>query len=365
MSASLSHRNNFDLIRLLAALQVLVYHAYEHFKLRGQSVFFDNFIDIIHFFPGVPIFFTISGFLIYWSFERNSDNFKQYAINRLLRIYPALWFCLLITCGTLLYFGTINSGNIFSKSFLMWLGCQISFLQFWTPDLLRSFGLSNPNGNLWTITVELQFYFLLPIIFFIIHRFAKRQTQNIVLIAIALASFAANHYIHTNFGGETMVFKLAAVTLFPYLFSFIMGIFIYKNYDVLGRYLEEKALYWTLLYAAYSLVFCKILGLYGVSYWMNSIGTISSIVLSFLIISLAFSKKSLSASLLNGNDISYGVYIYHGVFLNIYIELHKKTAEPFSFFDLAILIILSAFIAVLSWRFIEKPALKFKKSLSS
>ena len=51
--------NNFDLIRLFAASQVAITHASEHLGFNHPI------IDAIAFLPGVPIFFFISGFLIY------------------------------------------------------------------------------------------------------------------------------------------------------------------------------------------------------------------------------------------------------------------------------------------------------------
>ena len=56
--------NNFDLIRLLAASQVLVMHMLHYFKLEPASSS-GKFLTVVFLnFPGVPIFFVISGFLV-------------------------------------------------------------------------------------------------------------------------------------------------------------------------------------------------------------------------------------------------------------------------------------------------------------
>ena len=77
--------NNFDLVRLLAALQVAVVHALMHLKPTG------SFVHIaragLELFPGVPIFFVISGLLISKSYEQ-SDSIRDYYRNRCLRIFP-------------------------------------------------------------------------------------------------------------------------------------------------------------------------------------------------------------------------------------------------------------------------------------
>jgi peptidoglycan/LPS O-acetylase OafA/YrhL len=79
-------RNNFDLLRLAAALQVVHAHASEHLHIAyGAAGRIVN--DVLLLFPGVPVFFVISGFLISMSYER-SDDIAGYARNRVLRIFP-------------------------------------------------------------------------------------------------------------------------------------------------------------------------------------------------------------------------------------------------------------------------------------
>ena len=62
----IDRNNNFDLIRLLAALQVLFWHGAVHLGIMPR---FGIFKEILFQLPGVPIFFTISGFLISYSLK--------------------------------------------------------------------------------------------------------------------------------------------------------------------------------------------------------------------------------------------------------------------------------------------------------
>ena len=62
----MKHDNNFDLLRLFAATEVMLSHAIEHLKLPVWPWV----VEIILLFPGVPIFFVISGFLITETFLR-------------------------------------------------------------------------------------------------------------------------------------------------------------------------------------------------------------------------------------------------------------------------------------------------------
>ena len=141
--------NNFDLLRILAAIQVVFSHGFHHLHLDKTSTFF-QFIEL---FPGVPVFFTISGFLISASFEKN-PGLSNYFKNRALRIFPGLWICILFSILTAFLLGKIN---FFNPITIPWLIGQFSFVQFFNPDFLRPYGTGVLNGSLWTITVELLF----------------------------------------------------------------------------------------------------------------------------------------------------------------------------------------------------------------
>ena len=59
--------NCLNTIRLLAAIEVLYGHAFRHLQIDAIPVLG----DFIYFFQGVPIFFTMSGFLIWRSIGRS------------------------------------------------------------------------------------------------------------------------------------------------------------------------------------------------------------------------------------------------------------------------------------------------------
>ena len=169
MSSPSSRRdNNFDLIRLLAAAQVVAAHAIGHTPLKEKlSPLGVGLFDILLMIPGVPIFFVISGFLILRSFEKNPADLKGYLWRRGLRIFPALWVCLAVTIGALGAFGFLGADFVFSGTFAAWIAGQVSFVQFFNPEQFRGFGIGVANGALWTITVELQFYLFVPIYHFL------------------------------------------------------------------------------------------------------------------------------------------------------------------------------------------------------
>lgn len=330
--------NNFDLIRLLAATQVLILHATEHLdaeRLRPLAI-------ALWYFPGVPIFFVISGYLISISWER-APSLRQYLWNRLLRIYPALWVCLAFSVMLFLLAGVRPPPG----SFMAWLAAQLTIVQFYNPAFLRGFGTGVVNGSLWTITVELQFYFLLPLLALLVAR-TRVSWWLLVLVSLGLLFLARGAM------GDQLALreKLVAVTLLPYLFFFLVGIIARQLYETIPALFDGKGLYW---FGAYLLWIGGQLWLAVPGAGGNQLNPLSIVLLGFATVSLAFTKRRLSARLLHGNDISYGVYIYHMPIVNILIVLGVT----------GVVGVLAAFAAttycaLLSWHLVEKPALGLK-----
>lgn len=338
--------NNFDIIRLLAAFQVVYLHSMSHLKIDGPiATFYERFLQ---YFPGVPIFFTVSGFLIFWAFDRN-QNIKKYSINRILRLYPALYVCLAITVVLLFIFSSVQ---LFANtSFYVWLLGQLTVLQFYTPDLLRFWGVGTPNGSLWTIAVEVQFYILVPIIFFLM----RKVKGSIVLGLLFFGSVFANIYLSSI--DESTIQKLSFVSIIPHLFNFLIGSCFYILWNRVHTLIENKFFIWALIYAAYIMVFGNIMGYDLHAYQMASVfHIISAILLSLLTLSFAFSFNNLSEKLLKHNDISYGVYIYHMLVVNtlVALGLHGNIQYFITVF------VVTGVLAFISWKMIEKPALSLK-----
>lgn len=347
--------NNFDLLRLLAALQVVVCHGVEHFHIEIHAGLPRELCNVLTAFPGVPIFFTISGFLIFWSFERNPD-LSSYIVNRALRIFPALWCCFACTLALLCAFGVIQFNDLASPTLMAWFVAQVSVFQFYTPDLLRTFGSGTPNGSLWTIPVEIQFYVAVPLLFALLRKAGSKKIENIIFLVLMVASFAVNLYAQ-QLDSQSLGRKLMGVCLIPYLFYFLVGSIIYRNYATLRSWFEGRFLVWISVYALYFLVFGRLLGCYDATYWPNVFGLVAALLLSGATIAFAYSAPGLSQRLLRGNDLSYGVYIYHMPVINSLLELGYLNAHVGFLVSLPT----TVFLAFLSWVLVEKPALAMKR----
>jgi peptidoglycan/LPS O-acetylase OafA/YrhL len=128
-----------DILRFFAALAVVLYH----YVARPEATAFQSFEPIVRYgYLGVPIFFMISGYVISLSAENRSAY--QFAVSRIVRLYPALWFSVLFT--------VVVASMFTDQTFTL-----IQVLSNFT--LLNDYlGISNIDGVYWTLQAELKFY---------------------------------------------------------------------------------------------------------------------------------------------------------------------------------------------------------------
>lgn len=343
--------NNFDLLRLLAATQVVIAHSSHYFVLDEgiRSVI----RTLISPFPGVPVFFVISGFLISASWLRGSQNLRSYSYSRFLRIYPALWAAVCFSVLIVIFTGNFPSVD----KFAVWLATQVSVLQIYNPEFLRDFGVGAINGSLWTIPVELSFYIFVPLFFIFLSKY-RPLASRVALLLLFVVSFAV-YVISYELKAEGSFYgKLVSLSIFAHLWQFIMGVFLYLYLDKIKHLLINKSIFWLIIYLiafiAYKLT----------PDTLNVIPLlISRLIMACFVISFAYSYVSFlePKTRMLGGDYSYGTYLYHALFINIFVQygFHHGLGA------IALLLVLTYLCAFLSWRFIESPALKLKKVMMS
>jgi peptidoglycan/LPS O-acetylase OafA/YrhL len=344
--------NNFDLIRFFAASQVVVMHSLEHLGIMHTRE--HPIGQILYFLPGVPIFFFVSGFLISASFERTTTTIEFFR-NRLLRIYPGLWTCLFVALLSVYVVGYFETVQVSVKSFVVWVFAQLSIGQFYSPDFMRGFGVGVLNGSLWTISVELQFYLAMPVVFMIF-----RQSRALFW-GVFLAFIGINLFYTLTLAprySERIETKLFSVTFAPWIAPFLVG-FLFNAYrDKLKPFYEGKALHWALAY-----VVLVVFGLWFQSFTDtiisgNRITPLHYVPISFLVLAFAYSNRGASERILGSNDISYGVYIFHMPIINMWLYLELGA----TYLGMVAVCVLTLVCAWLSWKLIERPALRMKRA---
>ncbi|MDA8789377.1 acyltransferase [Pseudomonadales bacterium] len=340
--------NSLDMLRLFAACQVAFMHTLGYMMPEYGS---NIVLRILGYFPGVPIFFFISGYLISKAFE-NSPNNIEYAKNRFLRLYPALIICVGINLLMVAITGYFSQVGASAADVGVLFLAKASFFQFWNPEFMRAFGDGVLNGSLWTICVELQFYMITPLLYFVIPKDKRRG--NYLLVALLLLLIVCNRILVLPVvdSSNELIWKFYRVSFMPWLYMFITGILFQRNFAVLSAFVSRIP--WLILlplYCIYAFVMVNMGFETG-----NKISPIVFFALIFLIFRLAYLGAERSNNLLRGNDISYGIYIWHMPIVNQMLFLNYGQ----SYLDVVIALILTFLAAVTSWVLVEKPAIQLK-----
>lgn len=334
--------NNFDLLRIFAASQVMIWHSMLHLEV-DKPVWW----PLLEMFPGVPIFFVISGFLISAAYERSS-SLQSYARSRALRIFPALWCCIV---ATVIVFSALGADFLRWQT-LAWFPAQLVGLVY-TPGFLKDFGFGSYNGSLWTIPIELQFYFLLPPLYWLARRVPLGRQgwfwaalALFVGIAVAIRMFAPDMGLDEG-RGEPLAMKLLRYSFVPHFYLFLAGVVMQRLQAHRSPWIRGRGMWWL---AAYLVVRFALP-------WSYFTQFAAMLMLGVCTISMAYTLPHLAEKLLHGTDVSYGVYIYHGLVVNVFVELGLMHSGP----AVALLAVVVYVVAWASWVGLEKPCLRLKK----
>jgi peptidoglycan/LPS O-acetylase OafA/YrhL len=320
-SAATSRNNNFDAIRLVAAMGVLVSHA---FALTGHVEPFEpnDTVGTVC----VEVFFAISGFLVVRSWL-GDPSFRRYLVKRLLRLLPALAVASLVTAFVV--------GPIFTtfsvQSYLRNFGAYEYVLR---NSLLRTFDFlpgvfpgnvyHEPNGSLWTLPVEAFAYvcvLLAGILGVLRHRSVLLAAWVATVVLVAVSSDNVRVRLLAVFlTGVTMYVFRATIVLRPAVAA-LLGLVI-------------LCAFWTPFAAVSAVLF-----------------------LPYLVLCVAYLRVWRGIRLTRFGDVSYGLYLYAWPIEQVVIDL---TGSRSPVLVIAIAAPLSWLAGLASWRLVERRAMKIK-----
>ena len=339
--------NSFDVIRLIAAITVAWGHTVKHLKVNEVGI-----VALVHqladFFPGVVVFFGISGFLIFASLDRNMRQYgrerglKVYAQSRFLRIHPALWTSVGVSLlAIVVLYGVPPLGDT-----LKWLAGQLTVGQFYTPESFRGYGVGTPNGSLWTIAVEVQFYVAAAALYPVLSKL--RTNQWLALIAAGCALSVVNYYANPFI--PPMAHKLIGVTLFPYAYMFFIGSWLYSTREKTLFPLAKHIVALVAMYVATRILILK-----------SGIivpGTYRDMIMGLFVPVITVGAAYTCGRHRLGCDYSYGIYIYHMIVINVLVHLGLTGSYKY----LLIAFTATLILAFVSWNLVEKPCLRLKRN---
>jgi peptidoglycan/LPS O-acetylase OafA/YrhL len=329
--ADVGRGNNFDTLRILAAVAVLVSHAVPiaHGENLPQPlvVFSHQQTDLGY--VAVLVFFVISGYLITRSFDHNPSPLR-FLQARALRIFPGLFVALVFTAAVL---GATVTTLPLSRYYLhsdtiryVGGGLSLHWLQHELPGVFRANFTSTVNGSLWTLKFEFEMY-LMVLALGVCRLLTRRIVLALWLVALVLCWL-------DRFGDEHVQFAA----------PFLGGAVLYLWRDRVP--LDGRV---ALVCAA---VVTASMPVGGFRPAFAAFG-------AYLVVYLAVAPAVRLPNLARRGDLSYGIFILAWPIQQTAALLLGPAATWYWNIVLSLPVVLA--LAWLSWRFVEEPALRLRR----
>lgn len=198
----LVHINSLTSLRGIASIIVVLFHALLFFRIAGVPepdflmISPDNLQVTVHqvllvIFNGdaaVMMFFVLSGAVLAMSLERagriDLPVLANFYLRRGFRIYPALWLSILLAAGAV---GIILAERVPALA-SEWNLAAYHFPLSWKTAVAGAIGADNRlNQPLWSITVELAYSALYPLLFVMTRKPLTAVLSVVFAIAVMLA----------------------------------------------------------------------------------------------------------------------------------------------------------------------------------
>jgi peptidoglycan/LPS O-acetylase OafA/YrhL len=356
-----------DAIRALAISMVLWWHYIAAITKENR---FPKLIQLLLDYTGitwsgVDLFFVLSGFLITnLLFNlKNELKCKKYFINfyirRIFRIFPPYFFLLLFHFILINHFEFKTLVNNIDSDFSMWE--YVFFVQ--------NFSMVNSGfgpyflGATWSLSIEEQFYTILP---FIIYFLPTRKLIYIFLLGIITAPFFRFYFSNTELGSFVLL-----VSRMDSLFigSLIAYFYYYNLYNQPADKIRKFSLclllliipFFILIKIKYNLhigspllhtLLAFIYGLVVLYALLSKINTQKKIIYKYIITPLA--KLSYMVYLIHEIVLS----LCHQIFLNQKPEIYNFSTFAITIFSLFLTLLFSLFF----YKWVESPLIRYSKN---
>lgn len=331
-------QNNYLLLRLVAALLVIYGHSYGITKLPGQMDLVQRALRFTYAGGvGVDAFFVISGFLVTASYL-NRRSWPEFMKARCLRIFPGLAVCILAmvflmgpVVTTLPVLQYLTSPELYG--FLLRNVTLVS-LHFRLPGVFEHLPADGVNGSLWTLPAEFLLYVLLSI-FGVTGILFRRRWYWLLILACCIAA----------------VGLCMEVGFFADRIRYLRLVILFGVGSVLRVY-DDRVPLSTWILAALTLATAALLFWYPerLSHHVFTLWLIYAVFWFAYVPNLHFFNRL--------GDYSYGLYIY-AYPIEQTLRQYIPAIRPLELFCCASFLTLGC--AMLSWHFVEHPALDLKK----
>lgn len=334
----MGHRdNNFDFLRLFAALMVIYGHGWVLATNTGPGFWGVPFARV-----GLDIFFSISGYMVTASWLR-TPHLRTFLQKRALRILPGLIACVAFT--TFVLGARLTrlplAQYLANHNTLKYLANIVLHPVLYLPGVFEGLKQGGAvNGSIWSLFPEALCYLTVPLFALLA---ARARMWALGLGGVAAGTLGL--WLFYGYDGPAWVINATDVKymLVQVPFFFLGGLFRLLEDRVPGLYRADVALLgYTLNWVVSSW--------YG---WWDI--PVEWITLPYMV--LCFGRMSMPVLRRTGRfgDLSYGMYLYAFPVQQVILGAWPDFGHPI----LACMILTVPF-AVLSWHLVEAPALGWK-----
>jgi peptidoglycan/LPS O-acetylase OafA/YrhL len=348
--SELKYRADIDGLRAVAVVIVMLFH-----------------LDIGRFtggFVGVDVFFVISGYLIssiiFTEISESRFSIVGFYERRIRRIFPALLalFAVFALWATLFF---LPSELVDLQKSMLAATFSASNFYFWQHSSYFDAPLSQPLLHTWSLAVEEQFYLAFPLFLWLVRALFPKRLRNSVLAIFFLSLAASIVVVYQN---RTTAFYMPYTRAWELLLGTLLSMKLLPRLQAL--WMRNLA----------TLIGAGLIAFAAVRYTPDTpfpgFGAIAPCVGTALIIWAGDAGSSLVGAFLSLRPvvfvglISYSLYLWHwpvivsekmGLLLPFgSIPWHWATrALTLRRYDALVEVTVSFVLAVLSWRFVERP----------
>lgn len=373
-AASRYYRPELDAVRFLAFLLVFLFHVLPN----GDDIRIDNLLkglapvfyrSAIACGYGLSLFFTLSAFLICELLlrERQSTgtvSVKQFYIRRILRIWPLYYLVMVLALIFTLLPGSLPGEVARIGWFSIFMGAWYSVLRG---------GPFSPIAPMWSISVEEQFYAIVP---WATKYFSRKQLYGFCAAIILIANITVC-YVGGAQDDPGRIWYNPIVQFECFAAGILLCLILHGRMPRLAG--------WQRLMLIAGCYVCWIGASYGMhpylgqpdhpGRWMLILGYAMASLGSVLLLAafLGVDPKIIPRFVIYLGRISFGLYVYHAFALKImqFLPLTRLNLIAIRFYPLRVLVTAGLMVglplgitfvmAALSYRYFETPFLKMKK----
>lgn len=326
-----------DGLRAVAILAVVAYHALPASMPGG--------------FVGVDVFFVISGFLItrFIASEMTDGTFSlaNFYVRRARRLLPAAIVCFLVIAVLAGFVLLPDAYWYYGRSLLSAILMYANLFFYNTGGYFSAPSLEKPLLHTWSLSVEDQFYLTWPLLLLMLLPRISRAKLVVVAAVIAIAS---------------LVFAEAAIARDPEFAFFQLPARAWEllagaSIALLGpRVLHAATANIVALIGAVAI--CASFALLSSAAHFPGLGALAAVAGTAAIIYSSQHQKTLISRALAWKPvvfiglISYSLYLWHWPLIALW-SYHLE--RPLDVSEAVIVVALSFAIAIVSWRFVERP----------